>query len=281
MVDQTLPHQTAVVLIGSGAVKNAWAPVLNALRRSEIFSDVQSPDAANFAMAVFIYKRRQIELAIHDRSVKWRVRRTIKAQIPQFRDRLRRFRTTIADCLKESSSQGELTVRPEFPEVIERFVLRDAAKIALITTNWDKTVDQAALKIDERFRVFHLHGDVDNPNTLYLPTEIVEEPYRTRQEKGDLQYRRRQVMNTIKDSHRLVLYGLGLSPLDAELGQVLASGLNRSQVARIDIIDPEPFPVAERIYGVLDLTEDSGAVEICVTKPEGLSKTDTFRLSTP
>ena len=46
---------------------------------------------------------------------------------------------------------------------------------------------------------------------------------------------------------RLVLYGLALSALDVELGEIVAAGLHEGRVRGIHIVDPNYARVAERV----------------------------------
>jgi hypothetical protein len=69
---------------------------------------------------------------------------------------------------------------------------------------------------------------------------------------------------------KIVLYGLALSPLDAELGQVWASAMLGSNVRRIHVVDPDYVCVAERVAGLTDASSARG-VEILGCPPGRLN----------
>lgn len=60
-----------------------------------------------------------------------------------------------------------------------------------MTTNWDTVFENELKKIvvdDHDYKaniieVHYLHGNIHNGNLIYLPSEIVDEPYRTDEEK--------------------------------------------------------------------------------------------------
>ena len=85
-------------------------------------------------------------------------------------------------------------------------------------------------------RVFHLHGDVTGLETLLLPTEIVPENFRDVRHRKKLGQMHSQMQRTIGAASRIVLFGLSLSPLDAELAQHISSGFS-------DHANPPPISV--------------------------------------
>ena len=234
-----------IVFVGSGAVSGAWSPVIQALQRKR-FPDVATVGGANFAMSRLVYTGRQI----------WRWARGEKHRKlrQEFRETLLDVKRSIASALTEAVAAGSISIRAEFGSVMREIALKDTERVAVVTTNWEGTVEAAVDVFKLGLGVRYLHGSARDPEHMYLPTEIVEEPYRKRRVRDELSDRRREVVDGIGTASRLVLYGLALSPLDAELGQILASAMTGGRVSAIHIVDPQYPLVAERVAGLLDET---------------------------
>jgi hypothetical protein len=256
---------TTVVLVGAGAVRGAWPPVLDALRKVG-FADVVTLDAANFAMPRLVYIARIAERDNEGTGI-GRRRRDV-------REFLKHVKSTICVELRAAEAAGALSVHAEFRQVMQRLVLREGTHFQLVTTNWDHTVEHEFRLLRKDLEVFPLHGHVDDPNGLYLPTEVVEEPYRDRAELVELNNRRALLVRAITHAKRLVVYGLGLSSLDVELGQVLASGIHESTVREVVVVDPQYVRVAERIATLNDAGAKSLPIRCC--RPERLEEQWTF-----
>ena len=237
-----MSRRSTVVLVGAGVVVGAWAPVLTALQ-SVGFPDLVTAEGANFAMARLVYVGRIAERD-HERTPIGRQRDEVRAT-------MERVKSAIARELIAADARGELSVRAEFVDVMRRLAPEDE-DLTLITTNWDATVEHAIQRFRPDIHAFHLHGRVDEPAGMYLPSEIVEEPYRETAEFRRLNNGRAQLVRAITVATRLAVYGLGLSALDAELGQVLASGIHGSTVQEILVIDPRYVDVAERLATLND-----------------------------
>jgi hypothetical protein len=76
---------------------------------------------------------------------------------------------------------------------------------------------------------------------------MVEEPYRDSVVQTRLSNARAHLVRAIDTANVLVIYGLAISPLDVELGEVIAAGLHEGRVEEIQIVDPDFRNVAERI----------------------------------
>jgi len=237
-----MSERATVVLVGAGVVAGAWTPVLIALR-SVGFPDLVTAEGANFAMARLVYVGRIAERD-HERTPIGRQREEVRATMG-------RVKSAIARELIAADTRGELSVRAEFADVMSRLA-PEGDDLTLITTNWDATVERAIQQFRPDVHAFHLHGRADEPAGMYLPSEIVEEPYRERAEFTRLNNGRAQLVRAITAATRLAVYGLGLSALDAELGQVLASGIHGSTVREIVVIDPRYVDVAERLATLND-----------------------------
>jgi hypothetical protein len=252
--------ERVVVIVGTGAVSGAWDPVLRALQTNG-FPDVVSADGANFALARMVYIGRGICL-----------RKELKdapAILASYKAKLIGLRRAIT--LELGIAREHLRVRPPFRDVMEQVVRWPAAQVTFATTNWDDAVARALAELDPQIRCHHLHGTCDDPERLYLPTEIVEEPYRDDSEASELQTRRKHLTYHVDKAHRIVLYGVSLSPLDVELAQILASGMaGRTSVRELRIVDPNYPAIAERVMGVT--YEGNPDVRVFGTHPARLSE---------
>ena len=125
--------------------------------------------------------------------------------------------------------------------------------LLLISTNWDTIIDEAICTIPEfkNIKCLHVHGSCKDPTTLYLPTEICSEKYRTQREEFTLGRRHGAAMTGLKNVQVIILHGLSISPLDAELLQIIGSGMDSNILETIKIIDLYPKVVAEKINVLL------------------------------
>lgn len=231
------------MLVGAGAVNDAWHPVIAALQANG-FPDLVTADGANFALARLVYIAR---LAERDPDTTPIARR--RAEV---RAKLVDIKAAIARNLAEATSRGALPIRPEFIEVMRRFVLVPGADVGIITTNWDDAVERSLRSLRLDLPVFHVHGHMDDGDGLYLPTEVAEEPYRPNDQQRELVLKRKRMMNAISEATLLVIYGLGLSALDAELGQIVASGIHGSALKEIVVVNPHYVDVADRLATLND-----------------------------
>lgn len=223
------------LLIGSGAVRNSWVPVNRALQ--ETFGFVPGGEGSNFAFANLVFQLRRLERAKAQLLV-----RAFEAfrekRIKEFND----LRTRIGRHLDVAMAGGELVVRPEL-EMIRRSYFTGAIE-RVITTNWDGAIDAAL----PGATICHLHGHVRDTNTLYLPSETAEEPYRREDERKYLRDRITQAFELLDETmQHLIIWGLSLSPLDIELGIVVGEAFFNRRDCRITVIDPRAREVAERV----------------------------------
>jgi hypothetical protein len=252
-----------VALFGAGVVRNAWLPVLRALQQTD-FPDVATQEAANFVLARLVYIGREV-----NRSEATSIRERFRASFDQIRQ-------AIGTELTAAEARGELTVQPEFRNVLDQLVRRAGADIALGTTNWDTVIERALAQegASADLPVVHLHGTCNSSGTLYFPTEVAEEPYRTATETAELTLPRDTLVRAMQRATHLILYGLALSPLDAELGQVLASGMNGSQIKEVMVVNPDYPAVAERVAGLTDL--GTGPIPVIGVHPQDLRRRWTY-----
>ena len=233
--------ELTVLVVGAGAVENAWAPVLRALRHYHDFP--LTDDGANSFLARLVYLLRW-----HATFPDPEAKRRLVGFEEYYRDVCQRIREEV----RTAQQQGELRVRPEFGAVIDRLLVKRTSRFAVINTNWDTTVEDAlSTTFRDRLGVTidasHIHGTVAGSDPLYLPSEVTREPYRHPDEHNLIGGLHAGAMRALDRAQNVVLYGLSLSPLDAELCQTLESGWDSDDLECIDVVVPNHELVAHRV----------------------------------
>jgi hypothetical protein len=226
--------------VGAGAVQNAWAPVLRAIQPD--FGFPLTADGGNCVLARMIYLLRWWS-SVGDLG---------KEQLEAYKASLVELRTAICRELRLAQDRGELTVRPEFEKVVASLLVARSDSFILVTTNWDTVVPDALRTCLDKTKFgavkpLHIHGSIARPDTLYLPTEVTREPYRSPQEDQEIGIVHSGILLGLQQAHYAVLYGLSLSPLDAELSQTLAVGWTNSNLKEISIVAPDHEAIAHRV----------------------------------
>jgi hypothetical protein len=134
----SIPEEYAVLLVGSGAVDNAWQPVRRALLTIHS-GQVLAPGTENLAFANIVFQLR------------WLHRN--------------RWATNLWTLLKVRT-------------LYRLNCLLQNKRLNIITTNWDLALEAQNDAIGLKVEVTHIHGSAANPKTLYLPSEMTQEPYR-------------------------------------------------------------------------------------------------------
>jgi hypothetical protein len=234
--------KTAALIVGAGAVTNSWAPVQRALQ--PYYGFPITGDGANSILARLVHLLRF-----------WAQNPTSHAgpELAKLKAFLSLLRSSIATELEQAEASGELSVREQFKEIVQSTIAGYGHRFILVNTNWDLVVDTAfaaALAEDWNLKDFnpvHLHGSRKNPDLMYLPTEVTWEPYRTEAEQQAIGGIHGSVWRGLEEAGRVVVYGLSLSPFDAELCQTLAAGLDSGADREVLVIAPDHETVAHRI----------------------------------
>jgi len=256
-------------LVGAGAVSNAWAPVNAALR--EVYGPIHE-SVANHALANIIYQLRWATAAVTQlqEAPDPAVRASLDTSIGTYK----RIRKLIAEHLLTAAANGTLCASPEATVIAEKFCRTHTTYVA--TTNWDVTLE-SAFAPGAHCAVDYIHGNVRRPETLYLPTEILDEPYRVHF-PDEMPYVRAlrngvvRFMEHLRDADYLLVYGISLSSLDAELSVLLAQGWRlrgNRPFTEVVVINKEPERVipnlkfsigAQHVRGIapVDLAACSG-----------------------
>jgi hypothetical protein len=243
------PPKSALI-VGAGAVQHAWSPVIRALQTE--FDFPIDGDGANSFFARLVYLLRWW-YSTPDNEL---TRTNQKLHL----DYLNLLKSRITQELLDAQSAGELAVRPQLYSVIDHFLIPDRNKNAsfmLVNTNWDTVADEATrshLIKTHNGEVYplHIHGSVDDHRLIYLPSELTKEPYRTHDEDQLIGSIHGSIMRGLEDASRVVIYGLSLSPLDAELLQTLAAGFSNDNLKEVHVVDPDHKLVAGRVRLLLD-----------------------------
>lgn len=253
------------IITGAGAVENAWSPILTILRPMSPFQ--VDADVANCFLARSIYLLRAYSKYSDDKSVE-----NLKTEL----DLVKTLKELICESINHDQKLGILKVRKEFKKILYRFVFSDPENsFGLITTNWDTTVDKEAdeivkshyINIDNA-KCFHIHGSIESPDRLYLPSETSYENYRADEENKIHGYNHYLTLKFLQEANRIILYGLSLDPLDAELNQILKSAFTTSpNLQEIIIINPDYNKIRNR---VMVLLYPKNHIKIKCFEPENL-----------
>lgn len=248
------------LLVGTGAVVNSWLPIIDVLKPDYNF-DLDA-DSANCFLARMIYNLR-IFATSDDPNV--------KGFLPDVLNDFRKIKSRISKALHSYELENKIYPRKEFSSILDKFIFQDSTEFVLVSTNWDTVIDKAInLKHSGRVETYHLHGITTNPNEFYLPSEIATEPYRPEHEREIILSNHAALLHAISDSHCIILYGLSLDPLDAELSQVLSMGFESPNIKEIIIINPDHKRIAKRVK--LLLYEWIKKVDVYAYLPDDLSR---------
>ena len=228
------------LIVGAGAVENSWSPVLRALQ--PIFDFPLTADGAMSFMARLVYLRRWFQP--DSDGAETREAALLRQQHSLIKER-------IANALLAAEQSGEIRPRPELASVLNEFVIGPTRRLVVITTNWDGVVDAAVRThggdVLCNGHPLHLHGSIQEPANMYLPAEVIDESQRPRTELAALRGIHVSALCEVQTALRVVVYGLSVSPLDAELGQFLASGLMNPLLRELIVVSPDHALVAHRL----------------------------------
>lgn len=231
------------ILVGAGAVENAWEPVLNCFRA--INGDETDSDTANFLFAKSVCAMR-----LYSKSPKG------ANQLQEEKETVGMIKDIICDSLKLAQKKGVLKPRKEFTTMLDKFVLSNPNNLfGFVSTNWDTVIDAEADRwVKEKYldiesaKVFHIHGSIEEHEHIYLPSETSMENYRSDDENDKVGYAHFATYELLKEANVIILYGLSLDPLDAELSLLLNGTFASSKTLReVIIVNPNYKVVRKRV----------------------------------
>lgn len=262
-----MQSRNIILVVGAGAVENAWLPVIRAVNKS-MNVDVDR-DGANFLFARHIYLLKFYSVVAKS-GLYPEVYKITKSNVTLIKQH-------IINELRGAQASGEIRVRENFKAILKKFVTPTLTdKAWLVSTNWDEVVDIEINKLyrsnnpsKSKVESFHIHGSINAIDQLYLPTEINAENYRSWEDQLKIADSHRLLMDMLQDGHRTVLYGISLDPLDAELNQTLAAGWRSTNNKEIIIVNPDHEKVAKRVRLLL---EKSFSVKVVGYHPDNLDE---------
>ena len=232
-------NQSIALFVGTGAVKNAWRPIIKAVQ-PPYFQEELTAEGAYSALARLVYMLRWSSNNPND-------------GLDKCKEILESVKIRICEEIKTAQQNNEIVIRDEFSKILNLIIKSVCTRLMIISTNWDTIVEDAVNStptIQSRFnKIFaaHIHGVYLDPKNIYLPTEIVEEPYRTDNERKFLGGMHAAVMQAMTFAQTIIIYGLSIAPLDAELTQIIAACCDHPNIEAIKIVDPNHKIVAEKI----------------------------------
>ena len=235
------------LIFGSGAIRNGWVPVQRALERVLKIKDI-SHESAYLYFAKIIYLLRFFN---SNRNIK---------EFNRYKKLLNGIKKAIREEIQSAVKNKEVECRRNLIEIIEKLILvpsEDAFEVQLdvMTTNWDMCGEELLRREFgndiNTIGVTYIHGNILNDN-FYLPGEVIGEPYRTSDEIMELQNIHKYALSTLKKTDKIILYGISISPLEAELSQYLSTGLWKTDLNEICIVDVNPLLIRDRINMLLE-----------------------------
>jgi len=251
------------IIVGAGAVENAWNPILDAFRMA--FRTEVDIDAANCIFARHVYLLRFYSKFPNPSGFD-----TLKTQI----EAVNLLKEIVCNQLDNAQNAGILKPRKEFADILKRFAFNNM--FGFVSTNWDTVIDREADRLVKQVykdidsaKCFNIHGSIETPNDLYLPSETAQENYRTDAENEEFGLNHYLTIQFLKKAHQILLYGLSLDPLDAELSQLLNSVFSKSEVLKeVIIINPDYAKVRNRLTLLLFPRTD---IKVICYKPNNLN----------
>ncbi len=236
-------------ITGSGAVENAWVPILTALKGDAEYN-IDS-DGANCFFARLVYLMRFYATGTFP-DAKEHAQICLKM--------VKDIKAKISCSLLLAEEKKQIRARKELDTILNKFIFSEVHESFFITTNWDTVIDTAIEEhIKSNFPFYtsniqflHLHGCITHPQSLYLPSEVIREAYRSSEEDIEMGALHGAAWSTIEQCNKTILYGLSLDPLDAELSHTLSVGWSSPNLKEIIIINPDHKKVSQRIKLLLD-----------------------------
>jgi hypothetical protein len=261
-----MESKNVTFVVGAGAVENSWQPVITAINKTlEIEID---GDGANFLFAKNIYLMRFY--------AKFASRGIYKNHITRVKENISLLKENISIELKIAEKNNLIKPHKEFKAIVKKFISSNIDKAFLVTTNWDEVIDNEVNKLyhsnypkpNSIIQSLHIHGSINSPNGLYLPSEITQEMYRTSEEEKKMGKNHGLFISLLEKGNRTILYGISLDPLDAELNHALSVGWKSKENEEIIIIDINHEKVAKRVKLLL---EKRSQVKVVGYHPEDLT----------
>lgn len=131
----------------------------------------------------------------------------------------------IAESIKKATSGCSLN---KIPDKKTEEIIYDPDTL-WITMNWDKIIEN---KINPH-KIIHVHGDIDDPETMLLPTEAVVFDQWIFSDSYKTLYRRwYQSIQGLKSAQRIIFWGCSLAHYDAELYAIISMAKDKQHALK-------------------------------------------------
>lgn len=239
-------NKAIALFVGAGAIENAWLPIIRALQ-PEYFIHELSNEAATSGLTRLVHLLR------------WYSNNPTET-LEKLKQILKNTKEQICEQIHIAQENSELKIRDTFWKILDQITISNPYRLLVVSTNWDTVADDAInsynpIKLlfnnNDRILVAHIHGIYNDPTNIYLPSEAIEEPYRADIERKFLGAMHSSAMQHLINAEVLILYGLSVSPLDAELIQMIGGCLSSNNIKCIKIVNPDHSSVAEKLNLVL------------------------------
>jgi NAD-dependent SIR2 family protein deacetylase len=164
---------TTAFIVGAGVSPESWVPVQRALRRHLERIGLEGAHPVGDGLASFVFAHHihwvrlwKREAQNHERTPEFR---KLASGYEQIDSDLRR---DIAAELGAAQESGEIKLQHRFLEALQ---LPWTGRKLVLTANWDTLLEPL---VREPQSLLHLHGDIRNPATLLLPSEVGDDPGR-------------------------------------------------------------------------------------------------------
>jgi hypothetical protein len=241
------------ILFGAGAVEFSWSPILRIIEPFCRYHPA-TDDVANTFFAGIVY---QLRMATRNHDNK---------DYDELLGFYKSLKQSICQEIESSMKKNEIVIKSEFIETLN-ILKKHGTEYRAITTNWDAAADKYF-----EDNVIHLHGIFSDPHTLYLPTEIIDEEYRPEVQRENHLLSHGKALQALSEADTLLIYGLSLSPLDAELSNLLSECLNGEKISYILFIDPDFDKVIKRMQFYIQKTNPN--VKMIGVSPGEIHKLD-------
>ena len=236
--------ENIALIVGAGAVENSWKPIIRALQPLNNNLELDR-DSANSMLSGIIHTMRYFS---HKEKIH-------SANIDKEASIYNSIRKLICNEIEKSIITQELKVRPELENILRKYVIELKGKILVVNTNWDDTIEKYInnykpsndFEFESQIIGMHIHGKYTDYKTLYLPSEISHEKYRSAEEVNHFSQINAETLVLLEKCNIAIIYGLSLDPMDAELTQIISMGLDNDNLKEVIIIDPCPDIVSNRI----------------------------------
>ena len=270
-----------VIIIGNGAVKNGWMPMISAVHKSDLFKEIQHlPDSDLLKLIDLLPSQ-----SIHQYNI---FRNIVINNGPKglSEDTLEKIKTyfylffSFINNIGDEYSNNILQFNKEI-RLIEKVVTKETG---VVTLNYDDSVWDYAKDGDVLFKnVMYMHGRGKEPESLYFPTDntatdrpisitnLIEDDKlkdaaensikkilkksladherflvrRTNPLTEEYNRMHRTYIDWIQSASEIIVWGLGLNPYDAELTSIVYQAALTKRDVKMTVINTSRY-IAEK-----------------------------------